>query len=136
VTAFLQILAAAPDALHGQSLYGVIQGGMPYAHTHECGLNMLEIFAEKVDLKYRGGFVMGMGAMVDGGPFNKLLNAKKAARQLNVFFDHIGRDEPSTREVFLNAQMKMPAIAARVMARIANRGIDAQQKKLASETPA
>lgn len=132
VTAFLMILAARPDALHGQSLYGIIQGGMPYAHTHECGLNMLEIFAEKVGLKYQGGFVLGMGAMVDGGPFERLLNAKKARRQLNLFFDHMERDEPSPRDVYLYAQMTMPSIAARVMARIANHSIDAQQRKLAA----
>ena len=132
VTAFLETLAARPDALNGQSLYGIIQGGMPYVHTHECGLNMLEIFAEKCGLLYRGGFVLGLGAMVNGGPFDRLLNAKKAKRQFNAFFEHIAQDEFSPRDVYLNARMKMPAVAAWVLAMIANRGLDAQQKKLAA----
>lgn len=48
-TAFLDELSAHPEVLHGQSLYGMIQGGMPYYHTHEAGLLQLEIFFTHID---------------------------------------------------------------------------------------
>lgn len=132
VTAFLEGLAAHPEALHGQSLYGIIQGGMPYAHTHESGLNMLQLFARKCGLNYLGGFVMGMGAMLDGGPVDKLFNAKKVRRQLNAFFEHVGRNEPSPRQVYLDAQLRLPAFAGRFLAMFANKAMDSQRKKLAA----
>ena len=45
--AFLEELSAHKELLHGQSLYGIIQGGMPYVHTHESGLNLLDMFCRK-----------------------------------------------------------------------------------------
>lgn len=131
VTAFLEGLAARPEALHGQRLYGIIQGGMPYAHTHESGLNMLGLFARQCGLSYMGGFVLGMGAMLDGGPIDRLFNAKKAKRLLNAFFDHILRGEPSPRQLYLDAQLKLPAFAARLLGMVANRSIDKRLKTLA-----
>lgn len=130
VTAFLEGMAARPDILHGQALYGMIQGGMPYVHTHEGGLSMLRVFARRTGLRYLGGFVMGMGAMVDGGPIDKLLNAKKARRQLTVFFDHVCRGEPSPREVYLAAQMKIPALLARLLAAYANRAAAREARRV------
>lgn len=131
VTAFLEGLAAHPEALHGQRLYGIIQGGMPYVHTHESGLIMLEIFARKCGLNYLGGFVMGMGAMLDGGPIDKLFNAKKVKRYLGIFFDRIVKGEPSPRQLYLDAQLKLPVLAVRLLALIANKGIDKRLKELA-----
>lgn len=136
VTAFLEGLSARPEALHGQRLYGIIQGGMPYAHTHESGLIMLQLFARRCGLNYMGGFVLGMGAMLDGGPIDKLFNAKKTKRLLNAFFEHILRGEPSPRQLYLDAQLKLPAFAARLLAMAANRGIDRRMKALAGKTAA
>lgn len=130
VTAFLEGLAAHPEALKGQRLYGIIQGGMPYVHTHESGLVMLELFARKCGLNYLGGFVMGMGAMLDGGPVDKLFNAKKVKRLLDVFFDRIFKGEPSPRQLYLDAQLKLPVFAVRLLAMIANKGIDKRLKEL------
>lgn len=129
VTAFLKELESRPEVLSGQSLYGIIQGGMPYVHTHEGGLNMLRIFAKKCNLNYRGGFVMGMGAMLNGGPLDRLFNAKKVKRQLDVFLNHIENDEPSPRQTYLDAQMKMPVLLYRILAIAANRAIDKEQRK-------
>ena len=134
VTAFLEGLAAHPEALKGQRLYGIIQGGMPYAHTHECGLTMLQLFARQCGLKYMGGFVMGLGAMLNGAPIDKLFNAKKVRRLLGVFFDHILKGEPSPRQLYLGAQLKLPAFAARLLAMAANKGIDKQLKALEGQT--
>lgn len=135
VTAFLQGMAAHPEALHGQRLYGMIQGGMPTAHTHESGLRQLELFARKCGLSYMGGFAMGMGAMLDGAPLDKLFNGKTVKRKLNAFFDHIQRGEPSPRQLYLDAQFKLPAIGWRLLALAANHSINAQKRALAAGKP-
>jgi len=110
--------------LHGQSLYGIIQGGMPYVHTHESGLKMLELFAQACDLNYKGGFVIGLGAMLDGQPLDKLPNGKKATRFFNEFLNHIAKGENSPPELYGNAQLKLPGIVYRVMAKRMNTMID------------
>ncbi|MDR2957721.1 MAG: NAD(P)H-dependent oxidoreductase [Coriobacteriales bacterium] len=135
-THLLEELATRPGLFHGQSLYGIIQGGMPYAHTHISGLNMLKLFAGHVDISYRGGFIMGLGAMLDGQPIEKLPNGKKVKKQLTIFFDHIHNSEPSPDSVYQASLMKIPGFVVRVLAMIMNhriykafaaRGMDARQ---------
>lgn len=120
----LQELAAQPALLHGQNVYGMIQGGMPYTHTHACGLCLLERFCAQCGLAYRGGFVMGMGAMLNGQPLSRLINAKKVLRQLDVFFGHVEKGEASAPSVYEAAQLKLPLFVFRLMARMVNRKID------------
>jgi multimeric flavodoxin WrbA len=129
VYALLKELYAGREVLHGQKIYGIIQGGMPYSHTHENGLMALELFAKKAGLSYMGGFVMGMGAMLNGQPLEKLLNAKKVIPQLNLFFEHMEKGEESPRQVYLKSLMHMPGLGWRLMARIANRNMDKDLKK-------
>lgn len=126
--ALLSGLAAHGEVLHDQDLYGMIQGGMPYAHTHECGLKMLELFGSQCNVTYKGGFVMGLGAMLNGQPLNKLPNGKKVLRQLYIFFEHIGRGEYSPRQVYLAAQPNLPVPLTALMAWMANRTIDRDLK--------
>jgi len=123
-TRLLEELASHPNALHGQNLYGIIQGGMPYAHTHISGLNMLNIFASKVNLPYQGGFIMGLGAMLNGQPLSKLPNGKKAERQLGIFFDHIASGEKSPRGVYEAAFIKVPRFVIRILVVLVNRKTD------------
>jgi len=123
-TRLLEELASHPDALHGQNLYGIIQGGMPYAHTHISGLNMLGIFASKVDLRYQGGFIMGFGAMLDGQPLNKLPNSKKVERQLGIFFEHIANGQESPSCVYEAAMIKMPRFVVKILVVLVNRKTD------------
>ena len=66
-----------------------IQGGMPYAHTHISGLNMLKVFAKKTGIAYRGGFLLGLGALLDGASLDKLPNKKKVKPRLASFFAYI-----------------------------------------------
>jgi multimeric flavodoxin WrbA len=136
-TAFLDELSAHPEVLHGQSLFGMIQGGMPYYHTHEAGLLQLEIFCKRNKLVYNGGFVMGLGAMLNGKPISQLPNAKQVLCKLEIFFSHIEKDEVSEPEVYRKAQWKIPGILAGLMAVLMNkrinkdlrkRGIDPKQK--------
>lgn len=123
-TAFLSGLQQRPALLHGQRIYGIIQGGMPYAHTHQCGLSMLEVFCRKCDLAYGGGFVMGMGAYLNGKPINDLPNGKKVMRQLDIFFEHIAKNTFSPPSVYEKAQLRLPAFVWRFMAMRMNCLID------------
>jgi len=123
-TRFLEEMATKRDIFHGQNLYGIIQGGMPYAHTHISGLNMLKIFAAKVGMQYKGGFVMGLGAMLEGQPISKLPNGKKVMRQLNVFYRNIHNGKESPDCLYEAALLKMPGIITRVLVAVMNRRID------------
>ena len=123
-TRLLRELADRPEIFHGQNLYGIIQGGMPYSHTHVSGLNMLKVFAKHVNVSYKGGFVMGLGAMLDGQSLNKLPNGKKVERQLAVFFEHISNGEKSPDSVYEAALLKIPGAVMRILAVIMNRQID------------
>ncbi len=124
VTMLLEELAGRPDITHGQNLYGIIQGGMPYAHAHISGLNMLKIFSGKTGMLYKGGFIIGLGAMLDGQSLSKLPNGKKTRRQLSIFFEHILNGENSPDSVYEAALMKIPGFVARILAAMMNRRID------------
>ena len=39
--------ASAAGGFTGQKIYGIINGGMPYIHTHQHGLTCLKLFAEQ-----------------------------------------------------------------------------------------
>ena len=42
----LEEMSNTEGTLHSQSIYGFIQGGMPYVHTHEHGIRLLENFCD------------------------------------------------------------------------------------------
>jgi len=112
------------DILHGQNLYGIIQGGMPYIHTHESGLKMLELFSRDCNITYKGGFVIGLGAMLNGQPLEKLPNGKKVKRLFNTFLNNSANGDNSPQELYHSAQIKMPGIIYRYMAKATNKRID------------
>lgn len=126
--AALMTLAAHPEAHHGQKVYGVIQGGMPYAHTHRSGLEALRLFAKSCGLSYGGGFVMGLGAMLNGRSLDSLPNGKSVKRQLRIFFDNVARCDDSPDSVYEKALLRLPKICWRLMARWANANIDKNQR--------
>lgn len=117
------------DILHGQNLYGIIQGGMPYVHTHESGLKMLQLFCRDCNLNYKGGFVLGMGAMLDGKPLSKLPNAKKAEKAFAEFLHHIKIGEESPAKLYYEAQAKIPVLMCRYLSHRMNKTIDKDLKK-------
>ena len=126
--AFLELIANHTKTHHGQRIYGVIQGGMPHAHTHASGLAALDCFANACGLIYGGGFIMGMGAMLNGQSLDKLLNAKKVKRQLNIFFEHVEKGEDSEDSVYKQAELRLPGLVLRLMARWINGVIDKNLK--------
>ena len=125
----LEQLEINRDVLHGQDLYGVIQGGMPYVHTHESGLKMLELFAGENDLNYKGGFVIGMGAMLNGQPLDKLLNGKKVEQGFEHFLDNVAKRLNSPLDLYYQAQLKMPGLVYWLMAKMMNRKIDKDRRE-------
>lgn len=125
----LEELEKNRDNLHGQNLYGIIQGGMPYVHTHESGLKMLELFAGEHDLSYKGGFIVGMGAMLNGQPLDKLLNGKKAEKEFALFLENVANQENSLPDLYHQAQLKMPGAVYFLMAKIMNRRIDKERRE-------
>ncbi|MGI6153955.1 MAG: hypothetical protein ACOYJB_09035 [Christensenellaceae bacterium] len=120
----LEQLHADTAIQHGQLLYGVIQGGMPYVHTHKSGLNALRLFADSCNFRYGGGFVLGLGAMLDGRPIEKLPNGRKVKRNLEAFLDHVCAGETSPDALYEKSQLKVPSFLARILAANMNKSID------------
>lgn len=125
----LEQIARNKEILHGQNLYGIIQGGMPTVHTHESGLKMLELFAFENNISYKGGFVIGLGAMLNGQTLDHLPNGKKVEVQLKRFLDHIAKGENSPPALYHDAQLKMPSIVYWFMAKGMNRRIDKDRRE-------
>ena len=124
VVRLLETLASHPDALHKQNIYGLIQGGMPYEHTHVSGLTMLKLFAENENLVYRGGFVMGLGAAMDGKPLSSLPNGKKIQRRLSIFCNHVHNGDDSPDSVYRDSLIKIPRFLLGFMIASMNKKID------------
>ncbi|MDO5574260.1 MAG: NAD(P)H-dependent oxidoreductase [bacterium] len=126
VTLLLETLQKQPGNCHGQKLYGIINGGMPYVHTHESGLHQLELFAEQCPMHYAGGFVIGIGPMLNGQELEKHMCAKKIVPAFETFTEHIRRQEDSPATLYYDAAMKMPALIAKVMTRKMSNNITKQ----------
>ncbi|WP_303869109.1 hypothetical protein [Acetobacterium wieringae] len=125
----LEELEKNQDILHGQCLYAVIQGGMPYVHTHESGLKMMELFARENGLCYNGGFVVGMGAMLNGQPLSKLINGKSTEKKFDRFLENVAKQEDSPATLYHEAQLKMPGLVYCIMAKIMNRKIEKERRE-------
>lgn len=117
------------EVLHNQNVYGIIQGGMPYVHTHQSGVKTLELFCEEINISYKGSFVMGMGAMLDGQPLDKLLNGKKVKKNFQVFMENIRKGEFSSDFLYQSCQFKIPRILCKFLAKNMNQSIDKNIKK-------
>ena len=116
----IELLEAASltGGFEGQKLYGVINGGMPYVHTHRHGLTCLQLFAEKNRLDWQGGFALGGGAMLDGKPLEQHLNRKKIVPAFDLFIQHIAEGSPSPDSLYEQAQIPPGKIMTRVFAKI------------------
>lgn len=125
----LMAMSSKEGILHGQSLYGFIQGGMPYIHTHEHGINLLSCFSDKADVNFKGGFVMGGGAILDGKPLDHIIGAKKMVPAVNEFIENIKNNKFSPEELYMNAITKMPALIAKMLAFIMNKMIKKSLKE-------
>lgn len=119
----LEQMSAHPEILHNQNLYGVIQGGMPYVHTHESGVKTLELFCWDCNITYKGSFVMGLGAMLNGQSLDKLINGKKVKKSYMTFLNNIAEGEYSKDSLYKSAQIKLPSIVYKGLAKSMNKSI-------------
>jgi hypothetical protein len=125
----LVAMSSKEDVLHGQSLYGFIQGGMPYIHTHEHGIKLLSCFGDEADVNFKGGFVMGGGAMLDGKPLDNIIGAKKMVPAVNEFIESIKNNKNSPEELYMNAVTKMPVLVTKLLAFMMNKMIKKSLKE-------
>lgn len=121
--------AAKLSPFERQNVYGVINGGMPYIHTHRSAIDSLEFFAETVGLSWRGGFVLTGGAMLDGKPLEKHLGAKRVVPAFEIFTERIKRGERSPDSLYIDAQPAPGKIFSRLMAFLLTRSVTKRLKK-------
>ena len=108
----------------GKQLYGIINGGMPYAHTHRQGLKTLELFAQRSGMHWMGGFVLGVGAMLDGQPLEKHMSARKVVPAFRAFCRLVAEGKEAPDALWMKAQTRMPRLLAPLAARFMNRMVD------------
>lgn len=125
----LERMAQTEGVLHGQTLYGFIQGGMPYIHTHESGLKLLDNFADENDVHWMGGFVLGGGATLNGNSLDHVIGAKKIVPAVNTFIQHISKGEVSPDALYIDASVKVPYLLAVFLSRFMTYSIKKQFKK-------
>ncbi len=131
--ALLEQAAQHSDRLKGKRLYGIINGGMPYVHTHLSGLRTLQLFCRDVGLRWEGGFVLGGGAMLDGQPLEKHLSHKRMVPAFERFTQHVMAGEPSPDSLYERANGPMPGLVARLVARMLNRTVDRRLRDLGQD---
>ena len=110
--------ASLTGGFSGQKLYGIINGGMPYVHTHRHGLTCLQLFAGQNHLSWQGGFVLGGGAMLDGKPLEKHINHKKVVPAFDLFIWYIAEGGPSPDCLYEQAQTPPGGIMTRIFAKL------------------
>ena len=111
-------MASLAGGFTGQKLYGIVNGGMPYMQTHQHGLACLRIFAEQNNLLWQGGFVLGVGAMLDGKPLETHLNHKKVVPAFDRFVKYIEAGIPSPDSLYEQAQPAPGKLVTRIFARL------------------
>ncbi len=113
--------AAREGGFAGQKLYGIINGGMPYTHTHRHGLDMLSLFAGGCALTWQGGFVLGGGAMLDGKELEKHLSRRRLVPAFDRFIQHIKAGSPSPDNLYEDAQKPLGRLLTLLMAKLLTR---------------
>lgn len=126
----LEKMEETAGVLHGQSLYGLIQGGMPYVHTHECGIRTLKNYGDVNNVIFKGGFVIGGAAPLNGKPLEKIIGAKKIVPAVNHFIENIKKDNFSPRELYVEAAVKVSLLMTRLLLLMMNSNIKRNMRKL------
>lgn len=120
---------ASKNKFSKQKLYGIINGGMPYVHTHEHGLLYLELFAEENNFSWMGGFVLGGGAILDGQPLEKHMNHKKVVPAFDKFIQYINNGEHSPNNLYKDIEIKMPKFITVILSKILTFKVKSNLKK-------
>ncbi|MGI6608298.1 MAG: hypothetical protein ACOX1F_04885 [Erysipelotrichaceae bacterium] len=110
--------ASKAGSFSNQKLYGIINGGMPYFHTHEHGLSYLKLFARENKLSWMGGFVLVGGAILDGQPLEKHLNHKKTVPCFNQFIQCIKKGIPASEQLYKETEPAIPVFVTYILAKV------------------
>ncbi|HQB31819.1 MAG TPA: hypothetical protein PLI19_00675 [Erysipelotrichaceae bacterium] len=110
--------AAASIRFSGQKLYGIINGGMPYVHTHQHGLDYLKLFAEANNLLWMGGFVLGGGAILDGQPLERHLNHRKVIPLFDKFIHYIEKGALIEEDLSGQGELAMPKFITCILSKV------------------
>lgn len=110
--------ASYSGGFSGQKLYGIINGGMPYIHTHQHGLTCLKSFAEQNNLSWQGGFILGTGAMLDGNPLEKHISSGKVVPAFDEFTQNIAKGEQSPDCIYKDAQPPPGKLTTSIFAKL------------------
>lgn len=122
----LEKLTSVKDRMKDQLVYAVIQGGMPYVHTHYSGLQAVSLFCKESRIRYMGGFVLGGGAMMNGQDFDVLPNSKKTQKYFYMFLKNVVDKEYIDDQIYQKVELKLPVIGWRILAKILNRELKKQ----------
>lgn len=125
----LERAARRPGVLHGQAVYGIINGGMPYVHTHASGLRTLRLFCEANGLRALGGFVLGGGAGLNGQPLRKHLFSRRMVPAFDTFARRVAAREASPDQLYERAHARLPVFLSRLMTWMLNRLVDRQIRR-------
>lgn len=129
VVYILEEISKHSDICHGQKVYGIINGGMPYVHTHEAGLRMLKLFCKDCNMHYQGGFVIGMGPILNGKPLENHIYAKKIVPAFQQFLEHMKKREESPDKLYYDVEMKIPFLIMKFLSYGMNSRINKNLKK-------
>ncbi len=122
-------MAAQVGGFSGQKLYGIINGGMPYVHTHRHGLILLQLFAEQNHLTWQGGFVLGGGAMLDGNSLENHMGRKKVVPAFDQFVRNIKEGTLATDSLYEQVQFAPGIFVTRIFARLMTFLVEKNLKK-------
>lgn len=129
VTELFEYLSEYALELKGKVWYGIIEGGMPYTHTHQSGLKHLEYFCKSCGMSYRGGFILTMAPLLNGSPLEKHKRAKKIVPAFEKFTEAIKTGSISPDSLYEELEQKMSPLVTKCFAYFLSRMMDQQVKK-------
>ena len=128
VTELFEYLADHTKELQGKVWYGIIEGGMPYTHTHQSGLKHLEYFCKSCGMSYNGGFMITIAPLLNGQPLEKHKMAKKILPAFEQFTNAIKTKSVSPDSLYENLEGKMSLIFTKCFAFFMSHMTDKQIK--------
>lgn len=129
VTELFEYLSAYTSELQGKVWYGIIEGGMPYTHTHRSGLKHLECFCKSCGMSYRGGFMITLAPILNGQPLEKHMAAKKLVPAFEKFTESIKIQAISPDSLYENLEHKMSLFVTKCFAYFLSHMMDRNVKK-------
>lgn len=129
VTELFEYLSNYTSELQGKAWYGIIEGGMPYTHTHESGLKHLKCFCKSCGMIYKGGFILTMAPLLNGKPLEDYIFSKKVVPTFNRFIASIQMGATSPDSLYQDLEPKMPLLVTRLFALFLSHAMDSKARK-------